>query len=142
MNCLNLRRISLDNNLISTIPDITFAKKLNLEILSLNDNRISRILGNPFIYSPIEEISLERNQLTEFDPANFSGVFETLRNFFLSQNKLTSLPSGAFREFLALRILSLNGNLMEIPADAFSGARNLIYLNLGETGLRELNREW
>lgn len=142
MFCHNMRRLNLDNNLIANIPDTVFAKKLNFEVLSLNDNRISTIGQNPFIYLSLREISLQNNQLSDFEPSIFAEVNETLTHLFLSGNQLTSLPSRAFSEFGILRFLGLNGNQVRIPADAFRGANNLFYLNLGENQLTELDAEW
>lgn len=140
--CHNIRRLNFEGNLISRIPDYMVGKKRQLEFLNLNDNRISSIGVSPFIYTSLNEISLSGNQLTEFEPLVFNDVSETLTHLYLSSNLLTTLPSRAFSNLTLLRFLSLNVNQLQIPSDAFSGLENLFYLNLGETGLIELDVGW
>lgn len=140
--CHNLKQLNLQGNLITQIPSLMLGKKMQMEVLNMNDNLISEIGENPFIYTSLREISLQNNLLTEFNPAIFAEVNETLIQLFLSSNQLTQLPSRAFSDLGNLRFLSLNANQLQIPSDAFNGARNLFYLNLGETGLTELDPGW
>lgn len=141
--CHNIRVINLEHNLIARIPDRMVAERLQLQVLNLNDNRISPIGASPFVAaSSLTDIFLNSNQLTEFDAPVFNDVSETLTHLSMANNLLTSLPSQGFSNFSALRFLSLNVNQLQIPSDGLHGLDSLFYLNLGETGLTQLDVEW
>lgn len=110
--------------------------------MALNNNNITTIGDEAFVYSNIDEIDLASNLLNEFNTNAFNDVGGTLKKLYLNQNQLTNLPAGAFSGLRNLEILSLHGNQLQIPNDAFRGLNRLIFLNLGDNRLREVSGEW
>lgn len=142
VGCLNLQRLNLGQNLIREIPPRTFGKMRRLQNLALNNNEITTIGDEAFIYTSIDEIDLENNFLNNFNVQAFNDVGETLKKLYLAQNSLTEIPSRAFSGLRNLEILNLNRNRLQIPSDAFRGLERLLYLNIGENRLTEISGEW
>lgn len=142
IGCYNLQRLNLGQNLIREIPPRTFGKMRSLQNLALNNNKITTIGEEAFIYTSLDEIDLEYNFLNNFNVEVFSAVGETLKKLYLTQNNLTGIPSRAFSGLKNLEILALNKNQLQISSDAFRGLENLLYLNIGENRMTEITGEW
>ncbi len=70
-----LRRLSLSNNELATLPDNIFHGLSALKLLSLNDNRLATLPANAFRgLTALESLYLYNNQLTAFSPNIINGL--------------------------------------------------------------------
>nr|XP_046266959.1 relaxin receptor 2a isoform X2 [Scatophagus argus] len=110
----------------------------NVTWLSLRSNEI-RVLPD-FVfseYSALERLFLQNNSLQIISKHAFSGLHSLKR--FLSENLISSLSPGVFRDLHQLEWLMLDHNpLSSLSRDTFIGLQSLIYLSMVDTSLQQL----
>ncbi|CAM1293446.1 chp (predicted) [Pycnogonum litorale] len=158
-----LQSLNLAQNQISQTFDVLFEKTLSLDTLVLDENEISvlspfafqnfnslnktSISKNPLVVvkqdafkdAKIKEIRLSENYISEIPEGVFNGLEETLQALNLSNNDLSFIAPGAFRQFDELRTLDLTGNKLRLDLDEiFNGSRYTIqHLYLGGQKMTE-----
>lgn len=101
----------------------------HLKILNFKDNLIEEIEEDAFKNTKLRELYLVENQL---ESLNFvSTLPETLTDFVLSGNRITSIPDGVFVKLLHLGRLILDDNKIEVlQNNSFQGLASLHMLVL------------
>ncbi|XP_067104163.1 leucine-rich repeat transmembrane protein FLRT1 isoform X1 [Osmerus mordax] len=134
----SLRELHLQDNNIRTLPRATLARYPLLERLHLDDNSISTVSIQERAFSGTPRLRLlflSRNHLSSI-PAGLPSSLEELR---LDDNRITTIPTHAFRGLASLRRLVLDGNLLantRIADDTFSRLSNLSELSLVRNALQ------
>ncbi|XP_053123627.1 toll-like receptor 13 [Hemicordylus capensis] len=149
----NLSNLYLDGNHIQNIKQCYFQPvQSTLKVLDLMGNRISYISRKrhgqpPFFYlKKVYDLKLQAQQpygLKIIPPKFFSGL-TSLRNLFLSGNKILSISPDVFDDLGRLEYLSLadsSNGMGNLPPGIFKNLKNLISLNLENAGLRTLTLE-
>lgn len=159
----NLKKLTLDQNQISSLTDFNFRTLVNLETLNLSFNLIKHIESQSFAtLTKLEQLDLSYNKITAIPRT----LFESNENMFklsLSHNDIEKIEGGAFRTtnitqfdiqnnmisgsieydtFLGISVESLNlsnGNLKVLGDKAFTGlGRDLMYLNLSANSIESI----
>ena len=137
----NLASLDLSENRLIELPLGVFERVSNLRSLNLRGNRLadadlmSGVLAG---LSSLNELFLNRNQLTRLSPEMFDGL-NSLGTLDAGENRLISVQQGAFRGLTNLRRLRLSGNLLSaFHPDAFQTLAQLTYLGLSNNPLRSL----
>ncbi|XP_071520837.1 uncharacterized protein [Panulirus ornatus] len=155
----NVIKMDLSNNEIMELPDHAFSHytalqtlilsgnkiemvarralhKLPLEVLMLDDNRLSGLVGGSLPES-LRELSLEMNAFASFPP--FLSSLHGLRCLNVAHNQLTSLRESDLHGLHNLLILSLHQNRISVVEPrALARLRNLEVLDLGNNLLTEV----
>ncbi|EDV52522.1 protein artichoke [Drosophila erecta] len=142
----HLKKLRLDNNLITVIEDGSFVDLPNLSELHLNDNRITELQYGAFLRTPqLKTIYLQNNLIRRIHPesllqASGSGV-EAVHIY---NNEIGHVE--ALRALLdalpRLRYLDMSGNLLsELPYGALRGHGTLEQLHLNHNHLRLIERD-
>ena len=148
----NLTSLSLDNNLLTTIPTGAFSHLSSLTSLDLGNNQLSHISSNAFKgLNHLTKLRLNDNQLRSIDRDAFKGL-NRLNQLVLGSNQLSSIESGTFRDLGNLQSLDLNSNQIVNVSDAFKDLNRLSKLELNNNrlnidsktfkGLNRLNQLW
>ncbi|XP_036380788.1 leucine-rich repeat transmembrane protein FLRT1-like [Megalops cyprinoides] len=134
----SLRELHMQDNNIHTLPRTALARLPLLEKLHLDDNSVSTVgigekafSGNP----RLRLLFLSRNHLSSI-PSGLPSSLEELR---LEDNRISTIPTHAFRGLASLRRLVLDGNLLanqRIADDTFSRLSNLTELSLVRNSLQ------
>ncbi|CAH1241252.1 SLIT2 [Branchiostoma lanceolatum] len=128
----NLRLLDLTENLLTAVP----RGLMGLWQLGLAYNRITRIPRGTLYprLIGIAKIHLDGNHLTNdaISPRELSGL-HTLQQMFLSDNRLTEIPT--FRSARLNHLYIAGNNISRIQPDTFSGVTRLLYLDLSRNSL-------
>ncbi|XP_059831041.1 slit homolog 3 protein-like [Hypanus sabinus] len=103
-----LRKLVLDVNKISALPEGAFAPLINLEDLSIKGNVIVSVPDH--IFDPLEKLrylTLSANKIEEF-PKDTLGRLEELHFFDISNNKLRTIPEDFFENNLLFYVYLYN----------------------------------
>jgi hypothetical protein len=109
----DVRRLNLNNNQITQLPEGIFAGLDSVEELHLEHNQITQL--PEYIFQGLSELQLldlSNNQIVQLSGKIFDGLQDgvgRLGILNLSNNKITQLEPGVFEE-LALQYLYLNNN--------------------------------
>ncbi|KAJ8405180.1 hypothetical protein AAFF_G00321710 [Aldrovandia affinis] len=134
----SLRELHLQDNNIRSLPRSALARLPLLEKLHLDDNSVSTVSieDQAFADNPrLRLLFLSRNHLSSI-PSGLPASLEELR---LDDNRISTIPTHAFRGLSALRRLVLDGNLLanqRIADDTFSRLSNLTELSLVRNSLQ------
>lgn len=134
----SLRELHLQDNNIRTLPRAALARLPLLEKLHMDDNSISTVSieDKAFTNNPrLRLLFLSRNHLSSI-PSGLPSSLEELR---LDDNRISTIPTHAFRGLTSLRRLFLDGNLLanqRIADDTFSRLSNLTELSLVRNSLQ------
>ena len=136
---VGLRSLNLSGNVLSELPTGVFDRLGDLDELDLSGNSLTTLPAGLFAdLANLSELSLERNSLTTLPAGAFDGL-GSLLGLSLHENSLTSLPAGAFDGLDDLRFLRLDDNsLTTLPAGVFDGLANLEALRMYRNALKEL----
>ena len=115
-----LQKLSLNNNLLSEIPDLCGPE--TLQYLSLANNRLEVVKNDSFcLIEKMRFLDLSNNRITIIETDAFIKlVYLELLN--LSDNLLTSLPSTWLYPLVNLRILYLDNNRLKRLNDIALGS--------------------
>ncbi|XP_063900492.1 leucine-rich repeats and immunoglobulin-like domains protein 2 [Zophobas morio] len=104
--------LSLKNNQLTLISNISFSNLDSLQYLDLSRNSISSIEDSAFSWLPaLKSLNLERNGLTSIGKNLFQGLIR-IEILHLAHNHISSISSGAFTELKTLKYLYLNSNVI------------------------------
>ncbi|XP_062904869.1 uncharacterized protein LOC134346930 isoform X2 [Mobula hypostoma] len=104
-NLPHLRRLVLDDNKISVLPEGAFEPLVNLEDLSIKGNAIAEIPDD--IFDPLKNLrhlTLSANKIREF-PKDALSSMEILQTLDISSNVLRTIPQGLFEHQRLLHVL-------------------------------------
>ena len=105
-----LEQLFLSGNQIKEIKANTFAGLEKLEVLDLNGNEIKEIKANTFAgLTKLEGLSLYNNKIGEIKKDTFAGLTK-LEELYLSRNKITTIAENAFAGLTKLERLYLHSN--------------------------------
>ncbi|KAG5666390.1 hypothetical protein PVAND_014419 [Polypedilum vanderplanki] len=142
-NCVNLWRLSLDNNLITSLSSTVFRNLANLQFIELQVNHIHTLAPGSFANTAIEILSLGSNRLREMTNDNWQGIETTLKELYLFQNNLRNVQENLFGRLQNLEYLDLGLNSgVEIEQRAFSSLGNLQTLLIDNSRLGRIDPEW
>ncbi|XP_058250056.1 carboxypeptidase N subunit 2 [Hemibagrus wyckioides] len=133
----NLHELNLSSNQLSTVDTsrLSKLKKLDLGLNQITDLSLDTFKGN----LQLQILSLQGNMISKLDPGIFSHL-DNLEEVNLRDNKLEVLSSGLFPS--NLKNLMLKGNsLLQLSSSAFTNLHNLIYLDLSQNLLSSLPAE-
>lgn len=149
----SLSNLYLDGNRIEHINSNDFIHVQNtLRVLDLKNNKITYISTKklnipPFSFlSKVYDLKLQAQQpygLKIIPPKFFQGL-KSLRDLFLSENKILSISPDAFDDLSQLRYLTLadiSNGMGNLPPGIFKNLRQLTSLNLENAGIRTLTLE-
>ncbi|XP_015272102.1 PREDICTED: toll-like receptor 13 [Gekko japonicus] len=149
----SLSNLYLDGNRIEYIHSNDFiAVQSTLRVLDLKGNQITYISmqqhnAPPFSnLSKVYDLKLQAQQpygLKIIPPKLFQGL-TSLRNLYLSENKILSISPDAFDDLRKLRYLTLadsSNGMGNLPPGIFKNLRRLTSLNLENAGIRTLTLE-
>lgn len=144
MDCQNLEFALLGYNLIRNIPPRVFATNRFLEYVFLHQNNIQTISIDAFGGNHrISMLDIAENQLSEYNPAWFRPLQNTLTHLYINANRFTILPYFAFGELTQLLELDIgNNNFVLIPGTAFYGLMRLERLYMGNCNIRNVDPMW
>eukprot|EP00057_Strongylocentrotus_purpuratus_P011422 XP_011665896.1 PREDICTED: LOW QUALITY PROTEIN: leucine-rich repeat and immunoglobulin-like domain-containing nogo receptor-interacting protein 3 [Strongylocentrotus purpuratus] len=128
---VNLKRLTLYNNMISFIDTNAFQYQQDLEVLNLKYNRIRFIHCQTFRNTQkLVELSLDNNLLQSIENDTFNGLVK-LNELEIDGNPLQSLPEGIFNGLTNLRLLDISNVVFEvIPSNLFDGLTSLETLKM------------
>ena len=155
-----LKRLYLNDNLISHFYQGTFSDLHNLQYLTVYKNRLIFVSGfnglnllnsllissnrimhlDQYSFCPCfhKEINISNNKFNLADDCNGKNLYL----IDLSDNNLTTIAQHSFRHMSNLKILKLNKNrLTELNNETFEGNFNLTSLHLSKNGINYLNTE-
>uniref|UniRef100_A0A224XD61 Putative gpcr class b orphan receptor 1 n=1 Tax=Panstrongylus lignarius TaxID=156445 RepID=A0A224XD61_9HEMI len=137
-NLWNLRILDLSYNELSTIPGESFVNT-KLERLILKHNRISVIPPQAFyeIGKSLHHLDLSNNMIEHLEKDVFSYV-NSLTNLNLCSNYLSQLHDQVFMYLDNLLNLQLCNNKLARNFEAIDKTKRLHYLNLANTGIKEM----
>ncbi|KAL8219698.1 UNVERIFIED_CONTAM: hypothetical protein K2H54_031354 [Gekko kuhli] len=149
----SLSNLYLDGNRIGYIRSNDFTPiQSTLKVLDLKGNQITYISmqqhnAPPFSnLSKVYDLKLQAQQpygLKIIPPKLFQGLM-SLRNLYLSENKILSISPDAFDDLRKLRYLTLadsSNGMGNLPPGIFKNLRQLTSLNLENAGIRTLTLE-
>lgn len=137
-NLTSIDTIDLDINDITTIPYGLFTS-ISVRKISLNNNKISTIEEGSFGFF-LTELHLKCNKLTKFKPTWFQNP-STLTTVNLEGNKIEFLEHNTFSTFPNLEnILLTYNNLYAISDGAFSNRLKFNLISLGFNNLTQLQQ--
>ena len=121
------------------MKSLTFQNCVSLEALYLNDNKISVIPIDAFLYlHELVKLSLDKNWLAMIHPAFFRDMHK-LQELGLSDNKLTEIPNNAFHHLVKLKELDLHDNkIATITKNMFEQNVLLDSLNLNNNKIKAI----
>ncbi|XP_052002505.1 trophoblast glycoprotein-like [Xyrauchen texanus] len=145
----NVTDLDLSNNGILEVGSRAFSSMLVLRSLVLNNNSLVLIHPEAFSVpgSPLQELSLRSSlynysSLTDLVTALRWGDLSNLLLLDLSGNRLVLLPPGMFSPLPNLQRLYLgNNSLLGIFNSTFSGAEQLLELDLTRNAFRDISGE-
>lgn len=110
---------------VTEVIDGAFSALLNLKNLSLNQNLLTGFRSSWFAQSnALVELDLFGNQIDVLTPSMLSG-FHALRRLNLSRNTMTEIQMGSFSSQRVLYELDLSGNnLTQLSPQVFSSLRS------------------
>ena len=136
-----LKLLTLGYNKMGELETGVFESQVNLRKLSLNNNILRQIDVNLFQkLTKLVELDLGYNEISELQVGLFKNQM-TLKKLCLNNNKLKLINSDLFQSLTNLKELYLNNNeLEEIFLGMFVNQRNLEYLYLNDNKLRDIDR--
>ncbi|CAO1428163.1 unnamed protein product [Diamesa tonsa] len=110
-NCLSLKSIHLDFNMITKLPAKAFEECKNLESIRIVNNEISNIEKDTFkgLYK-LTALRLTHNKIVTISADSFE-LLPQLKVLRLSHNKIKAIHPTAFQSLIQLRNLYLNDNI-------------------------------
>ncbi|CAL8263785.1 unnamed protein product [Arctogadus glacialis] len=146
-----LRNLYLDGNNLKQIDSIEFAPFQNtLEVLDLLKNQIRfthEIFVSPFVnLSSLRDLKLGEQQPSGISrlPHGFFRGLHSLKNLYLTNNRIDHLASDTFDDLTGLAYLTLDNScngLVNLEPGSFKNLRNLKRLSLQNMGLQNLSNE-
>ncbi|KAK0396807.1 hypothetical protein QR680_001865 [Steinernema hermaphroditum] len=105
-----LRRLYLNNNVLSSISEHMLRFTPNLEFISLAHNHLIAVQSSNFFAAQrLRRIDVSYNYIQRFDYDSFSPLYQ-LEILDLSFNNLTTIPGSDFKQLVGLRVLNISGN--------------------------------
>ncbi|OTF70624.1 leucine-rich repeat-containing protein [Euroglyphus maynei] len=142
---MNLRVLLLHRNSLTVLPDRIFAG-LNLNRLDLSNNLINPLTNCVFcLADAIKKLDLSNNKITSFSAGLLEPISDSLEQLYIDRNRyLIDSPSSVVALLQPLRRLKLLSaaeiNLDEsLPESAFDSLESLVFLNISNNRLTELN---
>ncbi|ODM96941.1 Chaoptin [Orchesella cincta] len=144
---LELKTLDLSHNLLTSMFDIFYEKKITVGVLKLNYNRITSVPPYAFqnfrkasvvslAFNPIESLvddafkdasidllDLSHCFIREVQPKAFRGLENSLESLDISFNNITHIPFELFENFDRLRHLNLDQNRLQITLDELENFR-------------------
>ncbi|RWS27931.1 chaoptin-like protein [Leptotrombidium deliense] len=131
--------LHLDFNFIESLENDTFAS-VSIQLLSLSNNKISRIDANAFkgpLESEMKTLDLNNNLLETY-PSALTRLMR-ITSLYLRGNGLHTIPHFAFESMKRLQALDLSSNrLRSVPWRAFSTLRHLLKVNLEDNEIEAI----
>ncbi|XP_078670208.1 uncharacterized protein LOC144910706 isoform X2 [Branchiostoma floridae x Branchiostoma belcheri] len=135
----NLLELSLEDNSITTLTRNPFLYRTSLQILRLGGNAISDLPASAFNgLSQLVRLYLNRNTITTITAFGSNSVVKRLKMLDLQDNKLTSIGIGTFTGVSLLTELNLSSNnISAIEDGSFSHLKELhvLYLHSNHIGM-------
>nr|XP_046919161.1 insulin-like growth factor-binding protein complex acid labile subunit isoform X2 [Dermatophagoides farinae] len=142
---VNLRVLLLHRNSLTVLPDRIFAG-LNLNSLDLSKNLINPLTNCVFCQADaIKKLDISNNKITSFSAGLLEPISNSLEQLCIDRNRyLIDSPSSVVALLQPLRRLKLLSateiNLDEsLPESAFDSLESLVFLNISNNRLTELN---
>ncbi|XP_011645730.1 leucine-rich repeat-containing protein 24 [Pogonomyrmex barbatus] len=106
----NLVELDLSNNLLVTVPSLSFSHTPFLRDLVLAYNPLKRIRSHTFKNTPnLVKLDLSHTQLVEIEAKGFRGL-EMLESLKLNNNELSTLHPGTFESLSKITSIELHEN--------------------------------
>ncbi|KAI8499639.1 hypothetical protein Bbelb_226900 [Branchiostoma belcheri] len=135
----NLLELSLEDNSITALTRNPFIYQPNLQILRLGGNAISDLPASAFNgLSQLVRLYLNKNTITTITAFGSNSVVNRLKMLDLQDNKLTSISIGTFTGVSLLTELNLSSNnISAIEDGSFSHLKELrvLYLHSNHIGM-------
>ncbi|KAK7871034.1 hypothetical protein R5R35_014097 [Gryllus longicercus] len=126
----SIKKISLAQNKLKTIPEGLFSELDSLEHLNVNQNYFRYLPNGIFDGLNLTEIGLRLNLLDNLPPRLFSGL-KNLKRIDLGGNQLASVPDDLLSGLSDLKLLDVSDNLLTtVPSGLFNGVKSIEVLDL------------
>lgn len=140
---------SIDNEFITKIKLAAFSlpevKKVIAhfgELRSLNISQSNYKTLSPLKHESLQKLNVSQNELTEI-PVGFFRDMPVLREVDFSYNKLIKIRSASFESVTKLRRMDVsNNNISSIERNTFPQIKNLEFINLSENSILQLANEF
>jgi Leucine-rich repeat (LRR) protein len=135
----NLREFYLDHNRIFILPTGGFEDLNNLEMLSLDKNKIRTISQHAFrgVEDTLQKLSMAECMLSEF-PAAFGGL-TNLKRLTLSENRLSEIRTSLLKYKQNLDALYLDGNRFDHVPYGLRTLKRLKVLSFSNNEISEID---
>eukprot|EP00058_Branchiostoma_floridae_P014068 XP_002599556.1 hypothetical protein BRAFLDRAFT_77660 [Branchiostoma floridae] len=136
----SLIHLDLSNNIINDIDDNVFGGLINLKILELGNNNLKIIRNGTFsgLFN-LHQLNLESNKIATIHPQALTPLYN-LRQLNLQANKVSSIQCALVQNLTWLQLLSLRANPIQLIEDqCFYGLINLQDIQLKRCSLTQIN---
>lgn len=128
----NVQIVEIDNVGLQFFNENSFINATKLKKFNSYRNKVQKLGGKGFVASgeSLEELLLSTNTIEEIDVDAFVGL-NNLKELFILDNLIVSIPPGTFRDLKRLEYLNVGYNkLTELSGELFFGLESLkeIYL--------------
>ncbi|KAF7270886.1 uncharacterized protein LOC143204824 [Rhynchophorus ferrugineus] len=136
----HMTELDLSYNYLATFLDHFFKFNKYIEVLLLNNNRITKLTSNALAdLAELRHLDLSNNLLSSFSKGLFDSL-NKLQYLNLANNPLDKLASGTFRGLKYLRRLNLSGNrLTRFSFGLLHFSPGLVELTIDDTDIEEIH---
>jgi len=134
-----LHSLALHHNKLHSLHQSSLKNCTALEKLSLNNNFLTEIPKAIHSMPNLKNVDLSANVIGVFKRESLQGL-PKLKALKLSQNELSRIGEGAFKEAPNLQHLDFSANrFLSLDQDTFTGLNDLQSLNLAENQIEDIN---
>ena len=136
----NLKELILHTNGMATFPTQAVQSLTKLEYLSIEEFSMASLPSNALSsFSKLQVLYIESCELTSLSSGDLTTQQNTLRELHLPHNKLAAIPKQAASSLSSLTKLDVSRNLISaLPNNAFQGIDSLQELVLSQNGLNSI----
>lgn len=112
------------------------------QVLLLQSNKISKVLGELQHLSNLTELDLSQNHFSRIGDAGLANLSHLI-TLYLEENQVEKLPDNCLGDLVSLEELYINHNrISSIEPLAFAGLTSLLRLHLNANRLEAIDRRW
>ncbi|XP_051537324.1 toll-like receptor 22 [Myxocyprinus asiaticus] len=138
--CSNLTELDLGENNIFQLSPGTFRRFMQLQILHLQINKLTKVTNSFQMLTTLEFIDLSRNSINKLICGDFANLTQ-LKILYLYNNKISHISPCLFKDLMSLEVLKLGSNDLLKIGDSFkNGPHSLKDLQLSFNKLSKIEK--